>query len=1123
MNYTSATVQQSFLNHPLNPTSPHDHVEMRVISAAQGSPVQQGGGDNDKEGDENKNEKEEQKPPDKNDFMKSRKDAKEIQAAIHSAKPWFNLCNGEASQDACEARHKGKHAAVLMRRGEEKERQGQGSRHYTKWNEPWTTWITEGGKDQMEKGEVEIVYEKGNDGNGKEEDKGSLIGIQITTATGKQDAVVNRATQWKRGLEKLLENHGDVLEGRDIYVQFGEGLGRGIKKWFQNFLPPLVEFAQRANERHGTNTYITKTKDENPSIWADENAWTVKAELWRETADALGVILPGGMSGEVGGHWQAERGYGGRSEDIMREMERTGCDMLSASSGIICPSRYDGIYPATSGEDSETDGRQFYLSNTCHVGIEQEANEGVQKSGRVGAPVKYARNQEEHKLYGEAAGMYPGTQTLRGGCEMFKESNEQWSKRQEKKEINENNTETGSKKLGDGEESEEDQKALEAYLILPTDVEPSYRDALRGPLKHIWLDAVLAEVRTQFNQRTFRVIHRKEVPTGCNIMMSGIRLLVKWSWSDRFGHAPTRFKARWVCGGDSQQYLTDYVYVSSPCPRPATVRWMMSKMADKGCKGFTMDISGAFCQAPSDNPGTSFMEFPRFLAPDDRGGRTPEGMRPDEWRKQYGDGGTYKAMKTFAKEMDPIAGAMATRSNAQRRKEKSSAFVVELLKMCYGQKQAARVWMLLWSAFMADVGFQRSIGDECLWTRKGKSGNDLIVCTHVDDSLCICHDKQDYDDFLEEVKGVFEATDEGVVNFFLGVRVELDEEKKRVKMSQEALADAFLVTADGAGVGNKMSTPMLESSYLQPGVEREEFDPTIPGGGGILGDQWESILPDKSREEEKAISRVPYRRLVGQLIHLVTWTRPDIAFIVSNLARFADPARTRWAHVKAMGRLVEYIRETKGMGITYDGLEEGEEANLFAFVDADWAGNDTDRLSTTGYVVMVRGGAISWQSARQKIVAQSSFESELIASRSVAAEMLGLTKDFETIEGMAPPLPFSIGCDNSAVVSVSTGGGRYIKRRHIDIRYFLIRESVMSGKLLLEAVKTDWNPSDLGTKALGEVKHVRFRDYMMNITGGVVEEGAEWLDTGIREWAKRDGDGISGEETKSCRIQCMRE
>ena len=424
---------------------------------------------------------------------------------------------------------------------------------------------------------------------------------------------------------------------------------------------------------------------------------------------------------------------------------------------------------------------------------------------------------------------------------------------------------------------------------------------------------------------------------------------------------------------------------------------------------------------------------------------------------------------------------------------------------------------------MADVGFQRSIGDECLWTRKGKSGNDLIVCTHVDDSLCICHDKQDYDDFLEEVKGVFEATDEGVVNFFLGVRVELDEEKKRVKMSQEALADAFLVTADGAGVGNKMSTPMLESSYLQPGVEREEFDPTIPGGGGILGDQWESILPDKSREEEKAISRVPYRRLVGQLIHLVTWTRPDIAFIVSNLARFADPARTRWAHVKAMGRLVEYIRETKGMGITYDGLEEGEEANLFAFVDADWAGNDTDRLSTTGYVVMVRGGAISWQSARQKIVAQSSFESELIASRSVAAEMLGLTKDFETIEGMAPPLPFSIGCDNSAVVSVSTGGGRYIKRRHIDIRYFLIRESVMSGKLLLEAVKTDWNPSDLGTKALGEVKHVRFRDYMMNITGGVVEEGAEWLDTGIREWAKRDGDGISGEETKSCRIQCMRE
>ena len=56
----------------------------------------------------------------------------------------------------------------------------------------------------------------------------------------------------------------------------------------------------------------------------------------------------------------------------------------------------------------------------------------------------------------------------------------------------------------------------------------------------------------------------------------------------------------------------------------------------------------------------------------------------------------------------------------------------------------------------------------------------------------------------------------------------------------------------------------------------------------------------------------------------------------------------------------------------------------------------------------------------------------------------------------------------------------------------------MKGDLILEPIPTDWNPADLGTKSLNEVKHCRFRDYMMNNSDRKYEEGSEWMSTTVR-------------------------
>jgi len=50
------------------------------------------------------------------------------------------------------------------------------------------------------------------------------------------------------------------------------------------------------------------------------------------------------------------------------------------------------------------------------------------------------------------------------------------------------------------------------------------------------------------------------------------------------------------------------------------------------------------------------------------------------------------------------------------------------------------------------------------------------------------------------------------------------------------------------------------------------------------------------------------------------------------------------------------------------------------YVDSDWAGNETDRRSTTGYIFkMFENCSICWSTIKQKSVAASSTEAEYMA------------------------------------------------------------------------------------------------------------------------------------------------
>ena len=114
-----------------------------------------------------------------------------------------------------------------------------------------------------------------------------------------------------------------------------------------------------------------------------------------------------------------------------------------------------------------------------------------------------------------------------------------------------------------------------------------------------------------------------------------------------------------------------------------------------------------------------------------------------------------------------------------------------------------------------------------------------------------------------------------------------------------------------------------------------------------------TALPKNIQDENDA--KFPYREAVGSLIFAVTCTRPDIAYAVNQVAQFSNkPSKAHWEAIK---QILSYLKGTANHGICYGGTTG--EFNLVAYSDADFAGNVSDRRSTSGVVLMLNGAPVS--------------------------------------------------------------------------------------------------------------------------------------------------------------------
>nr|GEU69240.1 retrovirus-related Pol polyprotein from transposon TNT 1-94 [Tanacetum cinerariifolium] len=151
-------------------------------------------------------------------------------------------------------------------------------------------------------------------------------------------------------------------------------------------------------------------------------------------------------------------------------------------------------------------------------------------------------------------------------------------------------------------------------------------------------------------------------------------------------------------------------------------------------------------------------------------------------------------------------------------------------------------------------------------------------------------------------------------------------------------------------------------------------------------DPMDTSMVEKSKLDEnkegKAVDPSHYRSMIGTLLYL-TANRPDLQFAICMCARYQ--ARPTEKHVYAVKRIFRYLRGTVHRGLWYP---NDSSVSLTASADADHAGCQDTRRSTSGSVQFLGERLISWSSKRQKSDAISSTEAEYIALSGCCAQIL---------------------------------------------------------------------------------------------------------------------------------------
>ena len=360
-------------------------------------------------------------------------------------------------------------------------------------------------------------------------------------------------------------------------------------------------------------------------------------------------------------------------------------------------------------------------------------------------------------------------------------------------------------------------------------------------------------------------------------------------------------------------------------------------------------------------------------------------------------------------------------------------YVYKLDKALYGLKQAPRAWYERLSCFLLSINFSKGAVDKTLFIKHFEK-DILIVQVYVDDIIFGSTNEKYCNEFAESMQKEFEMSMMGELKFFLGLQIKQTDSGifiNQVKYTNE------LIKKYGLDNTKICETPMATTTKLT------------------------------KDENGKSVESKLFRGMIGSLLYLSA-SRPDIMFSVCLCARFqSDPKES---HLIAVKRIFRYLKGTVNLGLWYP---KNNLFNLVGYSDADYAGSQTDRKSTSGTCHFLGNGLVSWSSKKQNSVALSTAEAEYVAASACCAQSLWIKSTLEDYNEKILRTP--ILCDNTSTVHMTKNADQHSRTKHIDIRYHFLRDHYQKGDIVLEYVPTDTQLADIFTKPLDKSRFAFIR------------------------------------------------
>ena len=238
----------------------------------------------------------------------------------------------------------------------------------------------------------------------------------------------------------------------------------------------------------------------------------------------------------------------------------------------------------------------------------------------------------------------------------------------------------------------------------------------------------------------------------------------------------------------------------------------------------------------------------------------------------------------------------------------------------------------------------------------------------------------------------------------------------------------------------------------------------LPPSLNLAGSQ-----PTPISESDKHFMRdKPYRSACGTFNHLANGTRPDIAFAVMVLMRYAtDPRPIHWNLVL---HLFRYLKATTNLGITY---RKGGIVKPVGYSDSSYADDALTRKSSAGYVFLSAGGAVGWKAKTQQRVSTSTGEAEYVGVYEGGRQAKWMTSWYFELDQYFD-LPVTVHCDNEAALALAKNASGHSRVKHVEVKTHWIRDAVEHGEVHIEPISSEDNIADIFTKPLSQPKLERF-------------------------------------------------